>query len=166
MKIGIKNCRALFKKLKFEKDRLDSKWNEYDFFNFVITAWHLQADWINNDKTENLDYPRSKINKVPPAMKEVIDIARDIALGSKHFKLDQKSEKRKIVKEIHEPEVRNWHSYYFGPKYGISTESSYYSSSDFIYLIFDYFEWVFDDSIKPCMFPEKIEKHLQSCRKI
>ena len=161
MIIGIRNCRDLYEKLRFEKNKLDSEWNEYDFFNFIVTAWHMQNDWIKNDKTKRLYSAKQKIKQAPSDMKEVVNIARDIANGSKHFKLDKKSEDKKVVKEIHEPEVRSWHSYYFGPKYGISTESSYFSSSDLIYLIWAYFEWIFDDSIKPKSFPDKIEKHLK-----
>lgn len=36
----------LFKKLRWEEERLEQSWSEYDSFNFIVTAHHLYFDWI------------------------------------------------------------------------------------------------------------------------
>ena len=166
MKVGIDSCHDLFEKLKFEKSRLEKEWNEYDFFNFVVTAWHLQNDWLASDKIGRPTLAMRKINQAPPIKNEVMKNARENTNGSKHFKLDQKNENNKVVVKIHGPEIRDWHSYFFGPKYGISTQSSYYSTSDFIFIIYEYFAWVFDDNTSAKSLPEKIQKHLEYCTQL
>lgn len=98
-------------------------------------------------------------------MMEVINITKDVANGSKHMVLDDKSLRRKVVTNIHPPEIRDWYSYFIaGPQFGISTKSSYYSVSDLVFLITSYFEWIFDDSMSADIFPENIEKHLEYCK--
>lgn len=164
MKIGLSNCRDLLNKLQYEKSRLDNEWNEYDFFNFVVTAWHLHTDWIEKNREGRPVKAMKKFKASPNTMKEVINISRDIANGSKHFNLNLKSEKNKVVTQVNEPEIRDWHSYYFGPKYGISTDLAYYSVADFIFIIGSYFEWIFDDEIEINMFPPKLIKHLNYCK--
>ncbi len=106
-----------------------------------------------------------KINTTPEDMKEVINIARDIANGSKHFKLDAPSEEKRVVTEVHPAEIRDWHSYFFGPKPTISATKSYYSVADLSYLITEYFKWIFNDSESAKHIPESIEKHLDRCKK-
>ena len=162
MKIGLENCTELFAKLKFEKERLDSNWNEYDFFNFMVTAWHLQNDWLKNDRDNRPELAMRKINDSPVQMKEIMNIARDIANGSKHFRLDQPSEKKKVVNEVHPPEIRDWHSYFFGAKHAVSTNEAYYSVADLSGLIMRYFIWVFDD-LQPAHLPNGIQKQLDYC---
>lgn len=164
MKVGIESCEDLFNKLMFEKERFESDWSDYNFFNFVVTAWHLQNDWLKNNKDNRPEFAMRKINTSPEEMKEVLNITRDIANGSKHFKLDASSEKKKVVTEVHPPEIRDWHSYFFGPKPAVSTVKSYYSVADLSYLITEYFKWIFNDSESAESFPENIQKHLDYCK--
>ena len=70
----------LLKKLKFEAERLKQNFNSYDFFNFVVTAYHL-CDWVEKNfglrKGDILD---SYLE---------IQICRDLANASKHFGIDR-----------------------------------------------------------------------------
>ena len=164
MKLGLDNCSDLLEKLRYEKSKLDKEWNAYDFFNFTVTAWHLQNDWLKNDKEGRPNHAMRKVNQAPEQMKEVVNIARDIANGSKHFKLDKRNMEKKVIEELHEPEIRDWHSYFFGAKHGISTKTAYYSTLDFVSLIHNYLEWVLSDNLSESEFPEEIEKHLKFCK--
>jgi|SRR5690554_1052047 len=160
MKIGLESCSDLHQKLKYEKSKLDEKWNAYDFFNFTVTAWHLQNDWLKNDIKGRPTHAMKKIHQLDEQMNEVVRIARDIANGSKHFKLDRPSMAKKVVDGISKPETRDWHSYFYGPKHGISTKTSYYSTSDFIFLIDEYFTWIFSDDLPTTDLPKSIIDHL------
>ena len=164
MKIEIESCVDLFSKLKYEKSKLDKEWNSFDFFNFTVTAWHLHNDWLKNDKYNRPNLAMRKIDQALPQMKEVVSIARDLSNGSKHFKLDKPNMEKKVVEKIHAPEIRDWHSHFFGPKYGISTKSAYYSTADFIYLLYEYLAWVMSDNQPAEVMPQKIIKHLDFCK--
>jgi|SRR5690554_117469 len=163
MKVGLGSCTDLFEKLKYEKLKLDEEWNAYDFFNFTVTAWHLQSDWLKNDREGRPAHAMRKINQAPEQMKEVVNIARDITNGSKHFKLDKPNMDKKVVEKVHAPEIRDWHSYFFGPKHGISTKSAYYTTSDFLFLVHEYFVWIFSDNLSATEFPKNIAEHLRLC---
>jgi hypothetical protein len=163
LKVGIGTCKELHAKLQREAEKLDSDWNEYDFFNFVVTAWHLNYDWLKNDVANRPKFAMKKSSMAPLQMREVIKIARDLANGSKHFTLSAKSAKEQVITEVHPPEIRDWHSWFFSaPKHGVSTKNAYYSVSDFTYLIMEYTNWLFDDSTLD--FPDKINKHLKYCK--
>jgi len=170
VRIGLTNCNRLYEKIYSDKKLLETKiseakFDEFAFFNFIVTSWHLYNDWLNADKLNRPALVHKKKKRTPALMLEVMNIARDITNGSKHLKLDQTNMKKKVVAEVHEPEIRDWYSYFIaGPQYAISTESSYYSVSDLLFLITDYFEWLFDDSIQPENFPEKLHNHLKYCK--
>lgn len=163
---GINTCQDLYDKLKFEAERLEPTWNIYDCFNFVLTAWHLHHDWLEVDKdngpilsTEKKDCPNTT-----KEMMLVINAFKDIANSSKHFKLKKYSVNRKVVDEIHSPEIRDWAAYFLhGPLIGISIGKSYFNMWDLRFLIMSYFEWIFDDSTPANQFPEEIKNHLERC---
>jgi hypothetical protein len=164
LKIEINSCVDLFEKLGYEKSKLDKEWNPFDFFNFTVTAWHLHHDWLNNDKSNRPTLAMRKVDQALPQIKEVVMIARDLSNGSKHFQLNKPNMKKKVVEKIHDPEIRDWHSYFYRPKHGISTKSAYYSTADFIFLLYEYLAWVMSDNQSAEVMPEKIVKHLDSCK--
>lgn len=162
---GIDNCIKLYNKLKKEHELLNVKWDENDFFNFTVTAWHLYHDWLNNDKIFRPKLAIKKKNKIPAEMKEVINISRDIANGNKHVVLDDKSKMKKVVTSVQPPLIRDAYSYFItGPEYAIYTKSAFYTTSDFRFLIIDYFSWLFDDSKSVADFPEQIISKLEYCK--
>lgn len=79
---GLHSPCDLLKKLKFEAERLKQNFNSYDFFNFVVTAYHL-CDWVG--KNANIPLKRKDI---PDYYKE-IKICKDLANASKHFRIDK-----------------------------------------------------------------------------
>jgi len=52
--LGIYSSMDMFKKLKFESQRLEQGWHPYDAFNFLVTAWHLFEDWTKSDESQAL----------------------------------------------------------------------------------------------------------------
>ncbi|GHZ63236.1 hypothetical protein VCSRO175_1430 [Vibrio cholerae] len=162
MKLGIDTVHELRKKLKFERQRVTQNYHPYDFFNFVVTAWHLHHDWIKYDKQHRPSLFYKKANQSPPQMKELINAMRDLANGSKHFILDKASEEKKVITSVHEPEIRDHFTFVFGPQPGISVCNAYYSVGELVYIVDEYFEWLFDDLIPADSFPENLHKILMA----
>lgn len=161
---GINDCYDLHNKLKFESDRLENNWNVYDFFNFIITSWHLYNDWLRKKDKIRPKWAIRKKTKIPKEMMQVINATRDLANGSKHMELNDKSTAKKVIDVIHPPEIRDWYSYFIaGPQIGISIGQSYYSMADLRNLIMSYFDWIFDDSVPADNFPSEIKKYLEWC---
>ena len=76
---GLHSPCDLLKKLKFEAERLKQNFNSYDFFNFVVTAYHL-CDWVEkNFGLRKGDILNSYLE---------IQICKDLANASKHFGID------------------------------------------------------------------------------
>lgn len=166
MKIKLESCEDMHQKLQFEYERLKTNnWHEYDLFNFLVTTWHLFHDWVKNDKAAKRDVLNKKKNNTPPDMMVVVNIARDLTNGSKHYKLDAKSDKKKVVQDISDPEIRDWYSYFVsGPQPGVSSDKHYFSVPVLVDLLHQYMNWLFDDSIPPEQFPESLIKTLESNR--
>ena len=162
LKIGIDTVNDLRHKLSFEKQRVLEKHHPYDFFNFVVTAWHLYHDWMKHDKDNRPRLFYKKVNSSPQQMKDLVNAIRDLANGSKHFSLDKPSDEKKVVTDIHEPEIRNFYTYFFGAQSGISIAESYYTIGELVEIIDNYFNWLFDDSISSDDFPESIFKIIVS----
>lgn len=81
---GIRNANDLFQKLKRDANALEKECASDNFFNFVVTAYHL-CDWTEKDPT----CPRAARNDVFRVRQQTcIDVCRDIANASKHFELN------------------------------------------------------------------------------
>ena len=73
---GLHSPCDLLEKLKFEAERLEQNFNSYDFFNFVVTAYHL-CDWVEkNFGLRKGDILNSYLE---------IQICKDLANASKHY---------------------------------------------------------------------------------
>jgi hypothetical protein len=164
-KIGLATSFDLFAKLKHDSELLlserreteeDQKLEEYQAFNFFITAWHLHKDWLGSDSVEKPVHARSKIIDVHAHVKELRHAIRDIANGSKHFILD---ECPKV--SIGEREISSFYSYFFGPQFAIDTKSFHFLMYELVEIVMEYFEWIFDDEILnsvPATILGKLEK--------
>ncbi|MEA2095845.1 MAG: hypothetical protein U9P73_03990 [Candidatus Cloacimonadota bacterium] len=158
---GISNCFDMYEKLKFEGKRLDSDWHEYNCFNFIVTAWHLYDDWLDNDRRCRPQLSIKKKNKIPATMTNVLNAIRDLTNGSKHMVLNKKSVNKQVVTEVHSPEIRDMRSFMTGEaKVGIKIDSTYYSMWDLRYICLLYFAWVFDDNTPMNAFPPDLADHL------
>ncbi|TNY95337.1 hypothetical protein CGK57_23310 [Vibrio parahaemolyticus] len=162
LKVGIETVNDLRDKLKYERERVIDTQHPYDFFNFVVTAWHLHHDWMKEDKENRPKLFHKKVNLSPQPIKELIKAIRDLANGSKHFRLDGKNEKKKVVLSVHQPEVRDYYSYFFGAQRGVSLEGAYYSIGDIVCIVDEYFDWLFDDNVPESDFPVKLLNYLTS----
>ena len=74
---GLQTAADLHKKLLREADRLEAEVTSDHFFNFVVTALHLQ-EWIRKDASLKQHAPRL-------AADPDFGVFRDIANASKHF---------------------------------------------------------------------------------
>lgn len=167
MKIKLESCLDMHQKLQFEYERLKTNnWHEYDLFNFLVTTWHLFHDWISQSWMNRPKWAQRKRDKhTPEEMMMVVNIARDITNGSKHFKLDSDAEGKKVIRDITDPEIRDWYGYFVsGPQPGVSTDTHYFSVPVLVDLLHQYMNWLFDDSIPPEQFPESLIKSLENNR--
>lgn len=160
---GINNCRDLYDKLVFERDRLrDTHYkNKYDVFNFIITAHHLHDDWLNKDGITRPKLACKKRDRAPIEMKQIVQAFKDLANGNKHMLLNDRGLAQKVVDSVHQPEIRDWFSYCYGPHIGIPIGNYYYSCPILVDLIMSYFQWIFDDSIPVNEFPLEIKEQFE-----
>ena len=156
--VGLENCNDLFEKLKFEQKRLDeSDYDRFDFWNFVVTASHLHYDWLEKDNLNKPKYANKKRNKSPKEMKLILEACRDISNASKHFYLDENAFNKKVITEVHPPEIRNYWSYFFNtPIAGVSINNTYVTLFEISGVVIGYLEWIFDDSNLSTELPEEL----------
>jgi len=118
-KFGLSTSYDLFRKLKHDSELLlrqrpetqkEQQLEEYEAFNFFVTAWHLHKDWLGSESIEKPNHSLSKISTAHPHMKEVRHAIRDIANGSKHFELDDAP---KV--SIGPREISSFYAYFFWP---------------------------------------------------
>ena len=62
-RIPIDTCEGLFEKLKWDYKQLEEGWTEYRTFNFIVTAYHLYADWINSAGTREQKQRKNKLSE-------------------------------------------------------------------------------------------------------
>jgi hypothetical protein len=163
---GINTCFDLFDKLKYEGDNLENSWNVYNSFNFIVTAWHLFDDWIDNDSENRpkLSTKKKGSRCTPSDMMQVIYLLRDITNSSKHFILMEKSIAKNVVTDVHPPIIGDAAAYFLhGPMIYVETADCIYSMWDIKYIVLLYFNWVFDDSITVTNFPSEIKEHVKRC---
>ena len=73
------------------------------------------------------------------------------------FFLDEKNYKKKVVTEIHEPNIGNYWSYYTNtPIAGVSINNRYVTLFEISGVVIKYFEWIFDDSNLSTELPEEL----------
>lgn len=168
-KFGLTTPYDLYAKLKYDADLLlhrrkrnaeERRLEEFEAFNFFVTAWHLYKDWLQGSSLDKPKYSLEKINAATSSFIEIKDVIRDIANGSKHFEL---KESAKVV--VGDREISSWYSYFFGPQFSINTKSFHFLMYELAGLIMDYFEWVFNDS-QPVIFPSKLADKLEKARKL
>lgn len=169
-KFGLQTPYDLHEKLKYDAKLLlrrrkesaeEQRLEEFQAFNFFVTAWHLYKDWLQGASTDKPQYSQQKILEAALKFKEIKDVMRDIANGSKHFELNEPA---KVT--VGDREISSWYSYYFGPQFSIDTASFHFLMYELVGLILAYFEWIFDDSAPrdiPSKIVEKLEKATELC---
>ena len=162
---GLSTSYDLFQKLEHDSELLlrqrpetqdEQRLEEYEAFNFFVTAWHLHKDWLGSESIEKPIHSLTKISAAHPHMKEIRHAIRDIANGSKHFALD---ESPKV--SIGPREISSFYAYFFGPQYVLDTKSFHFLMYELVGVVMDYFEWIFDDEKSggvPAAILEKLEK--------
>jgi len=162
--IGLSSCHDWHDKLKFEYVRLvSSQYKEkYDILNFIITAYHLNDDWLSKDTKTRPKLANSKRGSAPSEMREIVQAIKDLANGNKHMELDKRSSAKRVVGDVQSSaRESSFYSYFLGPHFGIPIGGkSFYIVPTFADLIMNYFEWIFDDSIPANNFPEKLSESL------
>jgi len=168
-KFGLTNAHELFKKLEYDYKQLlrhhqetdeDQQIEEYEAFNFFVTAWALHNDWLGSDIIQKPAHSDQKIVEAHPHVKEIRHAIRSIANGSKHFSLD---EAPKVA--IGAREISSFSSYFFGPQYAIDTKSFHFLMDELAGIVMEYFYWIFDDN-KPVSIPTSILEKLKNAREL
>ncbi|MBC3878184.1 MULTISPECIES: hypothetical protein [unclassified Undibacterium] len=168
-KFGLRTSYDLYDKLKYDSELLlrrrkrsaeERRLEEFEAFNFFITAWHLYKDWLQGDTLNKPKYSLEKIQEANSKFIEVKDVMRDIANGSKHFELNAPA---KVA--VGEREISSWYSYFFGPQFSIETKSFHFLMYELVGVIMDYFRWIFDDS-ELVVFPSKLIEKLEKAREV
>jgi len=111
-RIPINTVEELFKKLKWEEERLLESLNIYDIWNFVVTAHHLSKDWIRKQPIATQDQKDRQLS-LPAEVTRLFVALGNIADGSKHFDLTW-AKNGQVVKEVTESEISDYDSYFFG----------------------------------------------------
>jgi len=110
----LKNSRDLFEKLKYDRSQFKENVQPYDFFNFVVTGYHL-FEWIK----EEPGLSKAAVNDLSLIWDaDEFQVSRDIANGNKHFR-----EKPGSVKEV-EQKTKGYGTREYGRSpYGEAEES-------------------------------------------
>lgn len=113
-RLPINSCEALFEKLKWDYVQLENDWSSsYCAFNFVVTAYHLYQDWIKRAGTAE---QKERLASFPEYGKVLFNVWRDVTNATKHWELNERSEKQRIVDEVSGPIVGDWYAYFIaGP---------------------------------------------------
>jgi hypothetical protein len=85
---GFKSARDMLAKLQREHARLNTEVSSDNFFNFVVTAYHI-IDWVEKDPSVSA----SAKDDLSTMRKNIyLAACRDVANASKHFVLDYKNQ--------------------------------------------------------------------------
>lgn len=85
---GLQNASDMLAKLHHEHERLEREVTSYNFFNFVVTAYHL-IEWVKRDPVVS---PATKRDLASVRQDTHIAVCRDLANANKHFKLNYKGQ--------------------------------------------------------------------------
>jgi len=155
-RIPIDTCEGLLEKLKWDYQQLQEGWTEYRTFNFVVTAHHLYADWINSAGTRK---QKQRKNNLPKQGKKLFSTLRDITNSSKHWKLNAKGQKKQIVSGVSKPVVADYYAYFIaGPVMYVSVGSARPSIPELASLTLECFDWILQG--KERSFPVKLTEEL------
>jgi hypothetical protein len=84
---GMRNSRDLYEKLKVDAERLKkAPCNNYECFNFIITAFHLYKYWLKNDESKS-NLTTKKYENISKDMRNLFKALENVSNGSKHMKL-------------------------------------------------------------------------------
>jgi hypothetical protein len=162
--IGLSCSRDLYEKLKSDAARLASDWGVYACFDFAVTAWHLQEDWVQSDPPKAPCRIKRGQTQRPPEMQLALDVIHDLANGSKHFHLDQRGRTSRTVTATRERKEAGWWSYFWHEDMpGVSVGSYEFSIRVLRNIIMAYFDWVFDDTLPVAKFPVDIVEAVRHC---
>ncbi|MFZ6731059.1 hypothetical protein ACO0LG_03960 [Undibacterium sp. Ji42W] len=168
-KFGLKSPYDLYEKLKYDAQLLlrrrrenaeEYRQEEFEAFNFFVTAWHLYYDWLQGVSKDKPKHSLEKIQKATSEFREIKDVMKNIANGSKHFELNAPA---KVA--VGDREISSYYSYFFGPQFSIDTKSFHFLMYELVGVIMTYFEWIFDDS-KPVLVPLEIIEKLKKAREL
>jgi hypothetical protein len=158
--LQIATCMDLLEKLREDGRRLEGTWHPYDAFNFVVTAWHLQNDWLSQRGAPKpmLAAEKHLPKRLPPEMRLVLDVLRDLANGSKHQTLEQTAADKRVVAQLDSGRTAGYYSYYFRERMiGVTTTGGYiFSIRKLRNFSLAYFDWVFDDTRPVRPFPGEL----------
>jgi hypothetical protein len=160
--LGISSSKDMFEKLKYESEHLKEDWkNSYVIFNFLVTAWHLFHDWPKSEEPLNPSRIKRQKTQLPSGMLLVLDIARDLTNGSKHFTLDYKPQ----IEKIHDGREASYYSFFFHEDIpAVTAKTNWYFSIRVLHnILLHYFIWVFDDTIPAKNFPNEISEAILYC---
>lgn len=161
-RFGLETCQDMHEKLKLDARRLEDSGSAYDIFNFVVTANHLYADWIDNcGSQEN----KSKRESLSAPEKMVMQCIVDLSIGGKHWQMTNKNSlERQVVKSHPERCINDWHAYLCGEQNGVilffefgSYRLSIIELKD---LVLGYFKWIFEDH-NTTHFPADLQNQLE-----
>lgn len=158
-RIPIHTCEGLFEKLKWEYQRLQGEWNEYNSFNFIVTAYHLYCDWI--DKAGSQAQKRRK-NGLPADARKLFFVLRDITNASKHWTLDRPNQEKRVVDDVSDPKIADWDAYFnTGPVLYVSVNQANLSMPEVARLAVETLQWLLEDTTN--VFPEPLLARLHEC---
>lgn len=158
--LQLATCMDLLDKLRKDGERLEGTWHPHDAFNFVVTAWHLQNDWLSQRAAPKPTLAAEKhlARRLPAEMKLVLDVLRDLANGSKHQTLEPDAARRRVISQVQSGQIADWYSWFFHENIpGVTTESGhYFSIRKLRNFTLAYFDWVFDDTKPVTPFPGEL----------
>jgi hypothetical protein len=161
-RVSIHTCQGLFDKLKWEFEQLEKQgWDEYRIFNFVVTAWHLYYDWINNAGTDAQKGRRDIIlvQKKKYGAHMIFAALRDLTNASKHWTLKSNPDSPQVVTNVSDPQITNYYDYYFaGPVVNVNVDGFNLSITEVARLAIGCMEWILNGD---CPFPDDLKRELQ-----
>ena len=142
-RLAIDSCEALFEKLKWDHAQLKKEWDSsYCTFNFVVTAYHLYQDWINSAGT---DEQKSRKTMLPSNGVLLFEVWRDITNATKHWELNERSQKQQVVDGISTPIVHDWHAFLVtGPVSYVQVGGTRLSMSGLVEVTMLCFKWLIE----------------------
>lgn len=155
-RISIHTCEGLFKKVEWEYEQLKQECGEYQTFNFILTAYHLYADWIETSGTRE---QKQRKNKLPTEARHIFFVLRDVANASKHWKLDVKAQKKQVTTSVSPPAIRDWFAYFSGSVMYVETNGSLHSVPELASLTVKTLRWILESNNND--FPVELEASLK-----
>ncbi|WP_161019337.1 hypothetical protein [Duganella lactea] len=154
-------CFDVYEKLKADlaaleaagegEDEQSQKRQDYAAFNFIVTARHLAHDWL----PKNGGRPKQSLKKLKrkhAGLTAALNAAKDIANGSKHFKITLYTP----TTTVDERGIFDYETWAFGSQYGVREGGYNFSMFGLARILMAYFDWVFDDTASVNLFPAEL----------